>query len=187
MLVRTDRSVIGFTPPKIGKVKSTIIEREQETPLVCLYCRRFCLLKSRAIIPVYKGKASTGLYVGCKVRRLRRFPINLPLASLRAYLSGKPCIRPPHAKEPLKTETTAPPPTEGKNNKESRAGADGVTAGTFRDVRYSRQSGYGRRRQSPRSVEARRYGQTADTPHGYLRRKYHSLLGNFQSRNTSYR
>ena len=29
------------------------------------------------------------------VRRLRRFPINLPLASLRAYLSGKPCIRPP--------------------------------------------------------------------------------------------
>ena len=56
----------------------------------------------------------TGLYVGCKVRRLRRFPINLPLASLRAYLSGKPCIRPPHAKEPLKTETTAPPPTDQK-------------------------------------------------------------------------
>ena len=28
--------------------------------------------------------------VGYKV-----FPINLPLASLRAYLSGKPCIRPP--------------------------------------------------------------------------------------------
>ena len=73
--------------------------------------------QSGAIIPVYKGKASTGLYVGCKVRRLRRFPINLPLASLRAYLSGKPCIRPPHAKEPLKTETTAPPPTDrkGKN------------------------------------------------------------------------
>lgn len=70
--------------------------------------------KSGAIIPVYKGKASTGLYVGCKVRRLRRFPINLPLASLRAYLSGKPCIRPPHAKEPLKTETTAPPPTDQK-------------------------------------------------------------------------
>ena len=73
--------------------------------------------QSGAIIPVYKGKASTGLYVGCKVRRLRRFPINLPLALLRAYLSGKPCIRPPRAKEPLKTETTAPPPTDrkGKN------------------------------------------------------------------------
>ena len=68
--------------------------------------------QSGAIIPVYKGKASTGLYVGYKV-----FPINLPLASLRAYLSGKPCIRPPRAKEPLKTETTAPPPTDrkGKN------------------------------------------------------------------------
>ena len=51
--------------------------------------------KAEQSFPVYKGKASTGLYVGCKVRRLRRFPINLPLASLRAYLSGKPCIRPP--------------------------------------------------------------------------------------------
>ncbi len=70
--------------------------------------------KSGAIIPVYKGKASTGLYVGCKVKWLRRFPINLPLASLRAYLSRKPCIRPPHAKEPLKTKMPAPPPTEGK-------------------------------------------------------------------------
>ena len=73
--------------------------------------------QSGAIIPVYKGKASTGLDVGFKVKRLCRFPTNLPLASLRAYLSGKPCIRPPRAKEPLKTETTAPPPTDrkGKN------------------------------------------------------------------------
>ena len=79
--------------------------------------------KAEQSFPVYKGKASTGLYVGCKVRRLRRFPINLPLASLRAYLSGKPCIRPPHAKEPLKTETTTPPPTDrkGKNKVGLRA------------------------------------------------------------------
>ena len=48
MLVRTDRSVIGFTPSKIGKVKSTIVEREQETPLVCPYCRRFCPLQERS-------------------------------------------------------------------------------------------------------------------------------------------
>ena len=64
MLVRTDRSAIGFTPSKIGKVKSAIIKRGQGTLLACPYCRRFCPCKSGAIIPVYKGKASTGLYVG---------------------------------------------------------------------------------------------------------------------------
>lgn len=48
MLVRTDGSVIGFTPSKIEKVKSTIVEREQETPLVCSYCRRFCPLQERS-------------------------------------------------------------------------------------------------------------------------------------------
>lgn len=140
MLVRTARSATGFTPSKIGKVKSAIMERGQETPLVCPCCRRFCPCKSGAIISVCKGKASTGLSVGCKVGRLRRFPINLPLASLRAYLSGKPCIRPPRAKEPLKTETTAPPPTDrkGKNNRGSWIGADGAMAGTFRNVCYSR-------------------------------------------------
>ena len=53
---------------------------------------------------------------------------------------GKPCIRPPRAKEPLKTETTAPPPTDrkGKNNRGSWIGADGAMAGTFRNVCYSR-------------------------------------------------
>ncbi|MGJ0549650.1 hypothetical protein [Phocaeicola vulgatus] len=64
MLVRTGRSTTGFTPSKIGKVKSAIMERGQETPLACPCCRRFCPCKSGAIIPVYKGKASTGLYVG---------------------------------------------------------------------------------------------------------------------------
>ena len=82
----------------------------------------------RSIISVYKGKASTGLYVGLKVRRLRRFPINLPLASLRAYLLGKPCIRPPRAKEPLKTETTAPPPTTDRKGKIIRWGYTGKQA-----------------------------------------------------------
>ena len=38
-----------------------------------------------------------------------------------------------------------------------------------------------------RSIEPIYNGQIADTPHGYLRRKYHSLLGNFLSRNTPYR
>lgn len=94
----------------IGQLVNHTVIQSYERKKVQIFNRR----KSGAIISVYKGKASTGLYVGCKVRRLRRFPINLPLASLRAYLSGKPCIRPPHAKEPLKTETTAPPPTEGK-------------------------------------------------------------------------
>lgn len=75
-------------------------------------------------ISLFRGKRSNrfrlqrqskhGALRRLKVRRLRRFPINLPLASLRAYLSGKPCIRPPRAKEPLKTETTAPPPTDRK-------------------------------------------------------------------------
>ena len=77
MLVRTDRSATGFTPSKIGKVKSAIMERGQETPLVCPYCRRFCPCKSGTIIPVCKGKASTGLAVGFKVRRLRRQRNNL--------------------------------------------------------------------------------------------------------------
>ena len=75
-------------------------------------------------IPLFRGKRSNhfrlqrqskhGALCRLKGQALRRFPINLPLASLRAYLSGKPCIRPPHAKEPLKTETTAPPPTDRK-------------------------------------------------------------------------
>lgn len=55
--------------------------------------------ESRAIISVYKGEVRTGLYVGFKVRLLCRFSTNLPLALLRVYLSGKPCIRPPHARE----------------------------------------------------------------------------------------
>ncbi|WP_236253791.1 hypothetical protein, partial [Bacteroides caccae] len=91
--------------------------------------------------------------------------INLPLASLRAYLSGKPCIRPPRAKEPLKTETTAPPPTDrkGKNKVGLRA--------------------------SKRQGQPPPKGRRADGRHaaGYLRRKYRSLLGNFPSRNTTYR
>ena len=121
--------------------------------------------KAEQSFPVYKGKASTGLYVGCKVRRLRRFPINLPLASLRAYLSGKPCIRPPRAKEPLKTETTAPPPTDrkGKNKVGLRA-----------SKRQGQPPPKGRRTDGRRAA-------------GYLRRKYRSLLGNFPSRNTTYR
>lgn len=64
----------------------------------------FLLRQSRAIIFVYKGKVSTGLFVGFKVRRLCRFPKNLPLALLRAYLSGKPCFRPPYAKEAFANE-----------------------------------------------------------------------------------
>ncbi|MFQ7284598.1 MAG: hypothetical protein ACLRQN_11345 [Bacteroides faecis] len=92
-------------------------------------------------IPLFRGKRSNhfrlqrqskhGALCRLKVRRLRRFPINLPLASLRAYLSGKPCIRPPRAKEPLKTETTAPPPTTDRKGKIIRWGYTGKqTAGT---------------------------------------------------------
>ena len=100
-----------------------------------------------------------------KGQALRRFPINLPLASLRAYLSGKPCTRPPHAKEPLKTETTDPPPTDRKGK--NKVG-----------LRTSKRQG-----QPPPK------GKRADGRHaaGYLRRKYRSLLGNFPSRNTPYR
>lgn len=74
--------------------------------------------ESGAIIPVYKGKASTGLDVGFKVKRLCRFPTNLPLASLRAYLSGKPCFRPPHAKEAFTNGNDRPAThrPKGKNN-----------------------------------------------------------------------
>ena len=126
-------------------------------------------------ISLFRGKRSNhfrlqrqskhGALCRLKGQALRRFPINLPLASLRAYLSGKPCIRPPRAKEPLKTETTAPPPTDrkGKNKVGLRAS----------------------RRQGQPPPEGRR----TDGRHaaGYLRRKYRSLLGNFPSRNTTYR
>ena len=92
-------------------------------------------------IPLFRGKRSNhfrlqrqskhGALCRLKGQALRRFPINLPLASLRAYLSGKPCIRPPRAKEPLKTETTAPPPTTDRKGKIIRWGYTGKqTAGT---------------------------------------------------------
>ena len=92
-------------------------------------------------ISLFRGKRSNhfrlqrqskhGALCRLKGQALRRFPINLPLASLRAYLSGKPCIRPPRAKEPLKTETTAPPPTTDRKGKIIRWGYTGKqTAGT---------------------------------------------------------
>ena len=122
-------------------------------------------------IPLFRGKRSNhfrlqrqskhGALCRLKGQALRRFPINLPLASLRAYLSGKPCIRPPHAKEPLKTETTAPPPTDRRGK-----------------IRWGLRAS---KRQGQPPPKGRRHAA------GYLRRKYRSLLGNFPSRNTTYR
>ena len=51
----------------IGQLVNHTVIQSYERKKVQIFNRR----KSGAIISVYKGKASTGLYVGCKVRRLR--------------------------------------------------------------------------------------------------------------------
>ena len=48
--------------------------------------------ESGAIISVYKGKASTGLYVGLKVRRLRRLLYTLPESGI-SVLNVIPPVR----------------------------------------------------------------------------------------------
>ena len=94
-----------------------------------IYCRFYFSFQRKAeqSFPFTKAKQARG-FMSLKGQALRRFPINLPLASLRAYLLGKPCIRPPRAKEPLKTETTAPPPTTDRKGKIIRWGYTGKQA-----------------------------------------------------------
>ncbi|MEQ3107092.1 hypothetical protein [Bacteroides salyersiae] len=76
----------------------------------------------------------------------------------------------------MKTETTAPQPTTDRKGKIIRWSS----VKSAQRVRTAKsESGFNRRTDKTR----------ADRRHtaGYLRRKYRSLLGNFPSRNTTYR
>lgn len=117
-------------------------------------------------IPLFKGKRSNhfrlqrqskhGAFRRLKGQAAAPFPDKSSSRFAASVFIGKTFIRPPHAKEPLKTETTAPPPTDRK--------------GKIRwGLRVSRRQG-----------QPRPKGKRADGRHaaGYLRGKYRSLLGN---------
>lgn len=99
MLVRTARSATGFTPSKIGKVKSAIMERGQETPLVCPYCRRFCPLQERINHSRLQRQSKHGASRRLKGRAATPFPDKSSSRFAASVLIGKtlyptaPCKR----------------------------------------------------------------------------------------------
>ena len=80
-----------------------------------IYCRFYSSFQRKAeqSFPFTKAKQARGFMSAKRSGGCAVSPINLPLASLRAYLSGKPCIRPPHAKRAFENGNDRPhPPTE---------------------------------------------------------------------------
>ena len=96
-----------------------------------IYCRFYFSFQRKAeqSFPFTKAKQARG-FMSAKGQALRRFPINLPLASLRAYLSGNLVSDAP-CKRAFENGTTAPPPTTDRKGKIIRWGYTGKqTAGT---------------------------------------------------------
>ena len=128
-------------------------------------------------IPLFRGKRSNhfrlqrqskhGALCRLKGQAAAPFPDKSSSRFAASVFIGKTLYPTARAKEPLKTETTAPPPTTDRKGKIIRWG-----------LRASRRQG-----QPPPK------GRRTDGRHaaGYLRGKYRSLLGNFPSRNTTYR